>query len=180
MPQSSYGTQKAIAELLVNDYTRKGFIDGRVLRLPTVCVRPGKPNAAASAFASSIIREPLRGETAVCPVDPRLPLWLSSPNSVTANLIHSLTLSASRFTGIRAVNLPGITVTVQAMIEALGRVAGSAADKIQYEPDEAISQIVASWPSRFEVSRAQALGFEGDRNFEDIIRAFIRENDRAD
>lgn len=175
MPQSSYGVQKAIAELLVNDYTRKGFIDGRVLRLPTVCVRPGKPNAAASSFASSIIREPLQGETAVCPVDPSLPLWLSSPGTVTANLIRSLSLSADRFAGIRAVNLPGITVTVQEMIEALSRVAGSAAEKIRYEPDDAISQIVASWPSRFDVSRAQALGFEGDRNFDDIIRAFITE-----
>ncbi|WP_121971484.1 D-erythronate dehydrogenase [Leptolyngbya sp. BC1307] len=175
MPQSSYGTQKAIAELLVNDYTRKGFIDGRVLRLPTVCVRPGKPNAAASSFASSIIREPLQGETAVCPVDLSLPLWLSSPGTVTNNLIHSLSLSANLFAGIRAVNLPGITITVQEMIDALRRVAGSAAEKIRYEPDEAISQIVASWPSRFEVSQARALGFEGDRNFDDIIRAFMTE-----
>lgn len=175
MPQSSYGTQKAIAELLVNDYTRKGFIDGRVLRLPTVCVRPGKPNAAASSFASSIIREPLQGETAVCPVDLSLPLWLSSPGTVTNNLIHSLSLSADLFAGIRAVNLPGITITVQEMIDALRRVAGSAAEKIRYEPDEAISQIVASWPSRFEVSQARALGFEGDRNFDDIIRAFMTE-----
>ncbi len=175
MPQSSYGTQKAIAELLVNDYTRKGFIDGRVLRLPTVCVRPGKPNAAASSFASSIIREPLQGETAVCPVDLSLPLWLSSPGTVTNNLIHSLSLSANLFAGIRAVNLPGITVTVQEMIDALRRVAGSAAEKIRYDPDQAISQIVASWPSRFEVSRARALGFEGDRNFDDIIRAFMTE-----
>lgn len=175
MPQSSYGTQKAIAELLVNDYTRKGFIDGRVLRLPTVCVRPGKPNAAASSFASSIIREPLQGETAVCPVNPSLPLWLSSPGTVTNNLIHSLSLSANLFAGIRAVNLPGITITVQEMIDALRRVASPAAEKIRYEPDEAISQIVASWPSRFEVSQARALGFEGDRNFDDIIRAFMTE-----
>ncbi|MEL7141760.1 MAG: D-erythronate dehydrogenase [Cyanobacteria bacterium J06643_4] len=175
-PQSSYGTQKAISELWVNDYTRKGFIDGRVLRLPTVCVRPGKPNAAASSFASGIIREPLAGEKALCPVDLSLPLWLSSPSTVIANLIHAQTLTPEQFSDTRTLNLPGLTITVQAMIDALGEVAGGQTLKqIQYEPDEKISQIVASWPSEFEVARAIALGFKRDRTFQDIIRAHIHE-----
>lgn len=174
-PQSSYGMQKAVSELWVNDYSRRGFIDGRVLRLPTVCVRPGKPNAAASSFASSIIREPLKGETAVCPVDVSLPLWLTSPGTVTANLAHGLSLPAN---SIRyAINLPGITVTVQAMIDALRRVSDEQTlERIQYQPDGDISQIVAGWPSRFDVSKAEALGFERDRTFDDMIRSFITES----
>ncbi|MGB3671399.1 MAG: D-erythronate dehydrogenase [Phormidesmis sp.] len=173
-PQSSYGTQKAICELWINDYTRKGFIDGRILRLPTVCVRPGKPNAAASSFASSIIREPISGQSALCPVDLDLALWLSSPDTVTANLAHSLTIPASKFTTTRTLNLPGITVTVKAMLDALSEVAGpEARERVQLQSDEAISRIVASWPSRFEVSRAVELGFERDRSFQDIIQAHI-------
>lgn len=172
-PQSSYGTQKAIGELWVNDYSRKGFIDGRVLRLPTVCVRPGKPNAAASSFVSSLIREPLQGKAAICPVDLSLALWLSSPEAVVNNLIHVLTLEADCLGSNRTINLPGITVTVQEMMAALERVAGAAAvSKIQRQPDPAIAQIVASWPSRFEVSRALSLGFVGDRSFDEIIRTF--------
>lgn len=179
-PQSSYGTQKAICELWVNDYSRKGFIDGRVLRLPTVCVRPGKPNAAASSFASSIIREPLQGETAVCPVDPALSLWLSSPTTVVDNLMHTLTLKAEQFGDSRTLNLPGITVSVQAMIEALEAVAGkAAAERIRYQLDPSISKIVASWPSQFDVERAITLGFRRDHSFQDIIRDFILETDIA-
>ncbi len=174
-PQSSYGTQKAVSELWVNDYTRKGFIDGRVLRLPTVCVRPGKPNAAASSFASGIIREPLQGAQAVCPVDIDLPLWLSSPDAVTTNLVRGLLLSADQFSDTRTVNLPGLTVTVKEMIASLAEVAGDTTTKrIQYQPDEAISRIVASWPSQFDVERAIALGFTQDNSFESIIRAFIQ------
>ncbi len=173
-PQSSYGAQKAICEFWVSDYTRKGFIDGRVLRLPTVCVRPGKPNAAASSFASSIIREPIKGEKARCPVDLDLALWLSSPNTVTVNLAHGLTLPASKFAAARPLNLPGITVTVQAMVAALGEVVGpEARERVQLQNDAAISRIVASWPSRFDISRAVELGFKRDRNFQDIIRAHI-------
>ncbi|MEO1390439.1 MAG: D-erythronate dehydrogenase [Cyanobacteria bacterium J06634_6] len=173
-PQSSYGTQKAIAELWVNDYARKGFIDGRVLRLPTVCVRPGKPNAAASSFASSIIREPLHGQQTTCPVDVSLPLWLSSPEAVTHNLAHVLSIPAERFESIRALNLPGITVTVAEMIEALRAVAGEeVTGRIDYQIEQAISDIVATWPSRFDTTTALDLGFEGDRTFEDIIRAFM-------
>jgi len=174
-PQSSYGMQKAVCELWVNDYTRKGFIDGRVLRLPTVCVRPGKPNAAASSFASSIIREPLQGETAVCPVDTALPLWLSGPATVTANLVHALSIPAEKFGYTRMLNLPGITVSVKEMIEALENVAGKdAIAHIQYKLDPAISAIVASWPSRFDVSAATNLGFIGDLGFERIIQDFAQ------
>ncbi len=174
-PQSSYGMQKAVSELWVNDYSRRGFIDGRVLRLPTVCVRPGKPNAAASSFASSIIREPLQGKSAICPVDLSWPLWLTSPGTVTANLAHSMALPAN--SAGYAVNLPGITVTVQEMIDALGRVSDpQTLGKIQYQPDDDISQIVADWPSQFDISRAERLGFERDRTFDDIIRDFIAES----
>ncbi|MEL6606024.1 MAG: D-erythronate dehydrogenase [Cyanobacteria bacterium J06614_10] len=176
-PQSSYGTQKAVCELWVNDYSRKGFLDGRVLRLPTVCVRPGKPNAAASSFASSIIREPVHGEAAVCPVDISLGLWLSSPGVVTANLAHGLALPAEAFGSTRTLNLPGITVTVRAMIDALGEVVGEAAQElIEYAPDDAISRIVASWPSRFDVESAIALGFSRDESFASIIEAFVAES----
>ncbi len=176
-PQSSYGTQKAVAELWINDYSRKGFIDGRVLRLPTVCVRPGRPNAAASSFASGIIREPLQGQSAVCPVSPQLALWLSSSKTVINNLIHALTIPAERWGDRRAVNLPGLSITVEEMIAALVRVTDKAtAEKIQYQPDEAIAQIVASWPSQFDVTRAIELGFTRDESFEEIVRAFIQEN----
>ncbi len=174
-PQSSYGMQKAVSELWVNDYRRRGFIDGRVLRLPTVCVRPGKPNAAASSFASSIIREPLKGETAICPVDVSLPLWLTSPVTVTANLAHCMALPPDSVG--YAVNLPGITITVQEMIDALGRVSDpQTLKKIQYQPDDNISKIVAGWPSQFNISRAEKLGFERDRTFDDMIRAFMTES----
>ena len=176
MPQSSYGTEKAISELWVNDYSRRGFVDGRVLRLPTVCVRPGKPNAATSSFASSLIREPIKGEAAICPVKPDLRLWLSSPNAVVDNLVRAHSVDADAFGPTRTVNLPGITVSVAEMIESLGRVVGSSAvEKIQYEPDETISRIVGSWPSEFSVDRAIALGFEGDRTFDEIVRAFVLE-----
>ncbi len=120
-PRSSYGTQKAMGELLVNDYNRKKFIDGRVLRLPTICVRPGKPNQAASSFVSSIIREPLNKEQAVCPVSPELGLWLSSPGTIIKNLIHGAMLPADEWNEWRTINLPGIGVTVQQMLESLER-----------------------------------------------------------
>lgn len=176
-PQSSYGTQKAIGELLVNDYSRKGFVDGRVLRLPTVSVRPGKPNAAASSFVSSIIREPLQGNSVICPVDDGLPIWLASPNTTAANLAHALTIQADQFDNSRTINLPGLTVTVAEMIQALAQVAGEiTVERIQKQPDAAISRIVASWPSQFEVSLARSLGFAQDDSFEEIIRAFIQED----
>jgi nucleoside-diphosphate-sugar epimerase len=173
-PQSSYGTQKAIGELLVCDYSRRGFVDGRVMRLPTVCIRPGKPNAAASSFVSGIVREPLHGERAVCPVGPGQELWLSSPAAAVANLVHGASLDARALGPRRIINLPGITVTVAEMIAALGRVAGKeAAARIDFGDVPAVQRIVSSWPSRFDVGRALALGFRRDADFESFIRGFI-------
>ncbi|EPH2849709.1 SDR family oxidoreductase [Serratia nevei] len=176
-PQSSYGAQKAMCELLINDYARKGFVDGRVLRLPTISVRPGKPNKAASSFASGIIREPLHGEPAVCPVDAELALWLSSPAAVVSNFIHAATLPASAFGALRTLNLPGISVRVREMLEALRAVAGDVvAARVRFEPDAAINRIVAGWPGEFDTRRAQQLGFIADESFEQAIRAFIRDD----
>jgi nucleoside-diphosphate-sugar epimerase len=177
LPQSSYGTQKALCELLINDYSRKGFVDGRVLRLPTISVRPGKPNKAASSFASGIIREALHGESSICPVSPDLALWLSSPGTVIDNFIHAAQLSATQFGTSRTVNLPGISVTVQQMLHALGAVAGEQARaRVSFVPDAAINRIVASWPGHFDVRRALALGFSVDEDFQQIIRAFMRDD----
>ncbi|HAU4890733.1 D-erythronate dehydrogenase [Aeromonas hydrophila] len=170
-PTSSYGTQKAIGELLVNDYSRKGYVDGLALRLPTICVRPGKPNRAASSFVSSIIREPLQGEVTVCPVSPELRLWLSSPATVVANFLLAATLPRG---DNRSINLPGISVTVGEMLTALAQAGGQAArDRVQFAADPAIERIVASWPGRIDNQRASALGFMADRTFADIIDSFI-------
>jgi nucleoside-diphosphate-sugar epimerase len=176
-PQSSYGAQKAMCELLINDYARKGFVDGRVLRLPTICVRPGKPNKAASSFASGIIREPLHGEPSVCPVSPELALWLSSPATVVRNFIHAATLPATQFGTSRIVNLPGISVTVAQMLAALAEVAGEQARaRVSFAADEAINRIVASWPGNFDIQRGLGLGFCADQDFQQIIRAFMRDD----
>jgi nucleoside-diphosphate-sugar epimerase len=175
-PQSSYGTQKAIGELLVNDYSRKGFVDGRVLRLPTVSVRPGRPNAAASSFASGIIREPLNGETSVCPVDPDTRLWLISPATATQCLLTALDLPGDVFGLSRTVNLPGLSVTPREMAAALERVAGAdAAARIQWTRDARIERIVATWPGAWDTSRARALGFPQDTDFETVIREYLAE-----
>lgn len=175
-PQSSYGMQKAAGELLVNEYSRRGFVDGRVLRLPTICVRPGKPNRAASSFVSGIIREPLNGEPAVCPVGREVPLWLSSPSAAVENLHHAHLVPAEKISGHRTFNLPGITATVGEMIDALGRAAGpEAVARIRFEPDATIARIVTSWPGRFDTVRARALGFGGDRDIDAIIAAYRRE-----
>jgi nucleoside-diphosphate-sugar epimerase len=169
-PRSSYGAQKAIGELLVSDFSRRGFVDGRVLRLPTVCVRPGKPNAAASSFVSSIIREPLNGERAHCPVGRDLELWLSSPATAVANLVHGVRVPAEALGDGRVINLPGITVAVGEMIDTLARVAGSgAAARITFGSDPAVERIVASWPARFDVTRAVSLGFARDPGFGSLV-----------
>lgn len=174
-PQSSYGTQKVIGEMLVNDYSRKGFIDGITLRLPTVSVRPGKPNRAASSFASDIIREPLHGRNAVCPVDPSLALWLTSPSAAVRSLMHALAVPTKSM-GYRSVNTPGITVTVREMVETLERVGGEeASERIRYQQDERIEQIVASWPSRFDTIKAEALDFPLSDSFEQAVNSFIYE-----
>ncbi|MDR8395835.1 SDR family oxidoreductase [Paraburkholderia sp. USG1] len=173
-PQSSYGAQKAIAELLLNDYARRGFVDGRVLRLPTISVRPGKPNAAASSFASGIIREPLNGEAAVCPVAGSTRLWLLSPRKAIESLIAGLELDSAALGNQRVLNLPGISVSVDEMVAALREVAGDAAvGRIVWEPDARVEKIVGSWPGRWDTSRAQALGLSGERSFADVIRSYV-------
>jgi nucleoside-diphosphate-sugar epimerase len=177
-PRSSYGTQKAICELLVADYSRRGFVDGRVMRLPTVCVRPGKPNAAASSFVSGIIREPLHGENAMCPVGPGQELWLSSPRAAVANLVHGASLRAEAMGLQRIVNVPGITVTVAEMIAVLERVAGAEVSRrVSFGEAPAVQRIVSSWPARFDVSRAMTLGFVRDADFETLIRGFLADED---
>ena len=179
-PQSSYGTQKAIGELLVADYTRKGFIDGRALRLPTVTVRPGRPNAAASSFASGIIREPLQGEEAICPVDRRTRMWVISPETAVECLVFAHDLAAERLGHQRALNLPGLSVTVDQMVAALAHVGGDeAVARIRWQPDPRIVRLVDTWPGAFDPQRARELGFPQDRSFEDIVRSFAREQPRS-
>ena len=172
-PQSSYGAQKAVGELMVNDYSRKNFVDGRVLRLPTICIRPGRPNQAASSFVSSIIREPLNGENAVCPVPRELALWLSSPDTVIRNLMHAASLSGLALGHSRNINLPGIGITVGEMLDALKRNTDSdTLERVIFNPDPAINRIVSSWPSRIDNRRALDLGFAIDTHFDDFIRQY--------
>jgi D-erythronate 2-dehydrogenase len=167
-PRSSYGMQKAVAELLLADYTRRGFVDGRVLRLPTISVRPGRPNAAASSFAS---------ETAVLPVDPATRLWLLSPRAAIEALVHGYALDASLLGDRPIVNLPGLSVSAGQMIDALRAVAGdAAAARVVYRRDERIERIVGSWPGRWDTTRAESLGFIGDRDFVDVIRAYLADD----
>ena len=175
-PQTSYGAQKAAGELLVNDYSRKGFVDGRALRLPTIVVRPGRPNRAASTFASSIIREPLAGEQAICPVERDAEMYVLSPRRVIQALIHAFELPAADFGMTRMLTLPGITVSIGEMVDALEEVAGTAvARRIQWQPDPRIQKIVAGWPARFNARRARAMGFEPDADVAEIIRAHIED-----
>jgi nucleoside-diphosphate-sugar epimerase len=175
-PQSSYGAQKAMAELLVTDYTRKGFIDGRVLRLPTVSVRPGPPNAAASSFASAIVREPLRGGHTACPVDPGTRLWLMSPATAIECLVAGHDLPEDALGRNRIVNLPGVCVTAGEIVAALGRVAGpDAAALVEWAPDPRIERIVGTWPGAWDTTRATSLGFPADESFDAIIQRYIEE-----
>jgi nucleoside-diphosphate-sugar epimerase len=179
-PQTSYGTQKAIAELLINDYSRRGFIDGRALRLPTISVRPGRPNAAASSFASGVIREPLNGEDAVCPVDASTRMWLLSPAAAIDCLIAAHELPADALGSNRVVNLPGISVTVGEMVASLERLAGAeVARRVHWEPDARIAPMVATWPGACDAARALALGFTGDRDFDTIVRRYMDEELRG-
>src|SRR6266478_6982115 len=175
-PQTSYGAQKAMGELMVYDMTRKGFIDGRSLRLPTVTVRPGKPNKAASSFASSIIREPLSGVDAICPVARDTRVWVTSPRSVVANLIVGHEAPATKFVQTRSINVPGILVGVGEMVDALRRIAGDAvADRVKWQLDPAIDRIVQTWPARFAPVLGPALGMRADPDFDNIVRAYIAE-----
>ena len=180
-PQTSYGAQKSMGEFMVYDMTRKGFIDGRSLRLPTVTVRPGKPNRAASSFASGIIREPLSGVDAVCPVGPTAAMWVISPRSVIANLITGHDVAAGEFgkAGFghtRSVNVPGLRVGVGEMVDALKRVAGEAVGaRVKWQLDPVIDRIVATWPANFAPVLGPALGMRADRDFDAIIRQYIED-----
>ena len=175
-PHSSYGVQKAVGELLLCDYTRKGFVDGRVARLPTISVRPGQPNQAASSFASGIVREPLNGETAICPVAEDLRLWLSSPRAAIESLVALQDIDRSTLGSRRIVNLPGISVSVAQMVTALRTVAGDeVANRVRFQRDDAIERIVGSWPAAWDLSRARLLGLVVDESFEAIVRAYIED-----
>ncbi|MFC3526884.1 D-erythronate dehydrogenase [Paracoccus mangrovi] len=179
-PMTSYGAQKMIGELLLNDYSRRGILDGVGIRLPTIVVRPGKPNKAASGFFSGIIREPLAGIEAVLPVDDSVRHWVASPASATGFLIHAATMDTAPLGARRCMTMPGLSVTVGEMIAALGEVAGP--DKvalIKRQPDATIRGIVAGWPENFDASRATEMGFVADASFQDIIRAHIRDMEAA-
>jgi nucleoside-diphosphate-sugar epimerase len=175
-PLTSYGTQKAMAELLLSDYTRRGFFDGIGIRLPTVCVRPGKPNRAASGFFSGIIREPLNGQQAVLPVSEDVRHWHASPRAAVGFLLHAAALSGERLGPRRNLTMPGLSVTIAEQIAALRRVAGDASARlIRREPDPAIMRIVKGWPQNFNAQRARELGFRADASFDEIIKIYIEE-----
>ena len=175
-PRSSYGVQKFILEQLLTDYTRKGFINGRPVRLMTVSVRPGRPNGAASSFLSGIIREPLAGHRAICPVSADTEVALASPARTIEGLLRAAAVSAAEFGPPIAMNLPAVRTTVGDMVAALSVVAGpDAASLIDWIPDPAIAAIVAGWPARFETARAAALGLAADPDFASIVRAYVGE-----
>ncbi|MDP2034092.1 MAG: NAD-dependent epimerase/dehydratase family protein [Polaromonas sp.] len=179
-PQNSYGIQKFIGEQLVADYARKGFIRGRNVRLMTVSVRPGKPNGAASSFLSGMIREPLAGVRAVCPVAPETPVALSSPGHTIDGLIRAAEASDSDWGARTAINLPALKTTAGEMAAALARVAGKdVAALIDWQPDPVIARIVTSWPAQIHAARAERLGLLPEKNFDDIIRAYLSENPYA-
>jgi D-erythronate 2-dehydrogenase len=174
LPQTSYGMHKLVCEHLVADYTRKGFVDGRAARLMTVTVRPGKPNGAASSFFSGIIREPLAGVEAVCPVDASVSHPVSSPQRTVDGLIAVFEASRDAFQGRSAMNLPALNVTVQQMLDALAAVAGpEVRARVRFERDERIAGIVANWPKGATAARAARLGLKPEASFEDIIRQYI-------
>jgi nucleoside-diphosphate-sugar epimerase len=176
-PQTSYGAQKAMGELLIADYTRKGFIDGRALRLPTIVVRPGKPNKAASTFASSIIREPLQGQEAICPVRPDNWMPLLSPRKTVECFIHAHELASEKWGTNRTLMLPSYDVTVGEMADAVKRVAGNDAyKKIVWKQDPLIQKIVDGWPARLESKRARGMGLTDDGSMDAIIQAFIEDD----
>jgi len=175
-PLTSYGTQKAIAELLIADYNRRGFLDGVAIRLPTIAVRPGAPNRAASGFFSSIIREPLAGHEAVLPVDESVRHWHASPRSATGFLLHAASLGRAQLSNRICLTMPGLSCTVGEQIAALRRIAGDkVAARIRREPDPTIIRIVDGWPRRFDARRAIALGFTVEKTFDEIIRVHIED-----
>ena len=175
-PLTSYGTQKAIGELLLSDYSRRGFFDGIGIRLPTICVRPGKPNKAASGFFSGIIREPLSGQEAVLPVPETVRHWFASPRAAVGFLLHAARMKTEQLGNRRNLSMPGVSATVGEQIAALRRVAGDkVASLIRREPDATIMRIVEGWPRNFDARRALQLGFRADQSFEEIIRIHIED-----
>lgn len=177
VPLTSYGTQKAISELLLNDYSRRGFVDGVALRLPTICIRPGLPNRAASSFFSNILREPLAGKTANLPVSESTRHWFASPRAAVGFFRHAATMDTAALGADRAITVPGLTATVGDQLAALQRAAGPAALKlITRNADPAVEKIVAGWALEFTATRALKLGFQADSSFDDIITAHLAEN----
>jgi nucleoside-diphosphate-sugar epimerase len=176
-PLTSYGTQKAICELLLADWSRRDLLDGIGIRLPTICVRPGRPNLAASSFFSSIIREPLNGREAILPVADDVRHWHASPRAAVGFLLHAATIDTHLLGDRRSLSMPGVSATVADQIASLGRVGGTAATRlIRREPDEAIASIVAGWPRRFDTRRALALGFRAERDFDEIVGVYLEDD----
>ena len=174
LPETSYGAAKAIAEIFVSEYSRRGFVDGVSCRVPTVAVRPGAPNSALSSFVSGIIREPIAGIDTLCPVPVDTPLWISSPDVLTRNLLHAARFPTSSLAGNRRVNLPGITATPTEMLDSLERLAGAAARaRVCCEIDPYVTRVVRGWPGAFDVSRALSLGFAADPDIDSIVGQFI-------
>lgn len=175
-PLTSYGTQKAIAELLLADYTRRGFFDGIGIRLPTICIRPGKPNKAASGFFSNILREPLNGKEAVLPVSDTVRHWFTSPRSAVGFFFRAAEIDGSLIGPRRNLSMPGLSATVREMIESLERCAGAErARLIRRQPDPVIAQFVEGWPRNLDASRAVSFGFQAETNFDAIIRAYVED-----
>jgi D-erythronate 2-dehydrogenase len=173
-PQTSYGTQKVIGEYLINDYSRKGFLDGRSLRLPTIVVRPGKPNLASTSFASGMFREPLNGIVCECPVDDSTELWVLSPKQAIESFVHAHDLPSSAWGAHRALTLPGITISVKEGIEALRRVAGNnVAVRVVFNPIDRIQTMIRTFPARFNPARALAMGFAADTGIDAIVKEYI-------
>ena len=175
-PKSSYGTQKAIVELLINDYSRRGFVDGRSLRLPTIAIRPGSANAATSSFASAIVREPLHRQTTNCPVSKTTQIWILSPRKVTDHFLHAASIDGSTLGANRIITLPGLTTSVHEMCVAMDKLSEhSPSQLISWERDPFIESIVHTWPTKFKPTRALQLGFKPDSNIEEIIGIFMEE-----
>lgn len=176
-PRTSYGTQKAMAELLLSDYSRRGLLDGVALRLPTICIRPGAPNKAASGFYSSILREPLNGLPATLPVRDTIRHWFASPRAATGFFLRAATLDTASLEASRALTMPGLSSSVAEMIEALRRVAGQkAVDLITYAPDPVIQAIVEPWAEACAAEHARALGFAAEESFDEIIRIYLEDD----
>ncbi len=173
-PLTSYGTQKAMGELLLDDYSRRGFLDGVGIRFPTICIRPGKPNKAASSFFSGILREPLNGQEAILPVDDDVRHWFASARAAVGFITHAATMDTGQLGARRNMTMPGVSATVADQIEALRAVAGDqAVALIRRAPDPTIARIVAGWPRDFDTARAQKMGFRAETSFQEIIEVYL-------